>query len=102
MQKLGPNDPCHCGLGKKYKKCCQSLDDGRERRWALTTSSRTLTEKNQALMTAMWEIFGLRQPWNKVRDGMSDGQIREFYTFIADLWPLDTDPKCVMPAPDSS
>lgn len=20
--KIGPNDPCHCGSGKKYKKCC--------------------------------------------------------------------------------
>ena len=22
--KLSPNDPCPCGSGKKYKKCCQS------------------------------------------------------------------------------
>ena len=21
-QKVGPNDPCPCGSGKKYKKCC--------------------------------------------------------------------------------
>jgi preprotein translocase subunit SecA len=20
---LGPNDPCHCGSGKKFKKCCK-------------------------------------------------------------------------------
>ena len=20
--KIGPNDPCPCGSGKKYKKCC--------------------------------------------------------------------------------
>jgi uncharacterized protein YecA (UPF0149 family) len=20
--KLGRNDPCHCGSGQKYKKCC--------------------------------------------------------------------------------
>lgn len=20
--KLGRNEPCHCGSGKKYKKCC--------------------------------------------------------------------------------
>lgn len=26
MQKLGRNDPCHCGSGKKYKKCCLSQD----------------------------------------------------------------------------
>jgi len=23
--KLGPNDPCPCGSGKKYKKCCRRL-----------------------------------------------------------------------------
>lgn len=25
--KLGRNDPCHCGSGKKYKKCCSSKDE---------------------------------------------------------------------------
>lgn len=23
--KLGPNDPCPCGSGKKYKKCCKRM-----------------------------------------------------------------------------
>jgi tetratricopeptide (TPR) repeat protein len=26
MSKLGRNDPCHCGSGKKYKKCCLARD----------------------------------------------------------------------------
>jgi uncharacterized protein YecA (UPF0149 family) len=21
-KRIGPNDKCHCGSGKKYKKCC--------------------------------------------------------------------------------
>ena len=25
-KKPGPNDPCHCGSGKKYKKCCMQKD----------------------------------------------------------------------------
>jgi uncharacterized protein YecA (UPF0149 family) len=25
MPKLGRNDPCSCGSGKKYKKCCLTL-----------------------------------------------------------------------------
>lgn len=25
-KKLGRNDPCHCGSGKKYKKCCLDKD----------------------------------------------------------------------------
>ncbi len=26
MNKIGRNDPCHCGSGKKYKKCCLRSD----------------------------------------------------------------------------
>lgn len=29
--KLGRNDACPCGSGRKYKKCCQAADDARER-----------------------------------------------------------------------
>ena len=25
-QKMVPNGPCHCGSGKKYKKCCAGSD----------------------------------------------------------------------------
>jgi len=27
MGTVGRNDPCHCGSGKKYKKCCLSKDE---------------------------------------------------------------------------
>jgi tetratricopeptide (TPR) repeat protein len=30
MAKVGRNDPCHCGSGKKYKKCCQPKDEAAE------------------------------------------------------------------------
>lgn len=26
IKKLGRNEPCHCGSGKKYKKCCLEKD----------------------------------------------------------------------------
>ena len=26
QSKVGPNDPCPCGSGKKYKKCCMQKD----------------------------------------------------------------------------
>ena len=26
QKKAGPNDPCPCGSGKKYKKCCMQKD----------------------------------------------------------------------------
>ena len=25
-KKVGPNDPCPCGSGKKYKKCCMQKE----------------------------------------------------------------------------
>lgn len=28
VPKTGRNDPCHCGSGKKYKKCCAGADGG--------------------------------------------------------------------------
>jgi len=28
--KVGPNDPCPCGSGKKYKKCCMQKDKAAE------------------------------------------------------------------------
>ncbi len=30
-EKPGPNEPCHCGSGKKYKKCCMKKDLEAER-----------------------------------------------------------------------
>src|SRR5215210_6501231 len=31
MMKVGRNDPCPCGSGKKYKKCCMDKDQAAER-----------------------------------------------------------------------
>ena len=31
MAKPGRNDPCHCGSGAKYKKCCLARDEAAER-----------------------------------------------------------------------
>ena len=28
-EKIGVNDPCPCGSGKKYKKCCKPIDDAK-------------------------------------------------------------------------
>jgi len=34
MQKAGRNDPCPCGSGKKYKKCCLPKQEADERQRA--------------------------------------------------------------------
>ena len=32
MANIGRNDPCHCGSGKKYKRCCLDKDEAAERK----------------------------------------------------------------------
>jgi hypothetical protein len=39
--KPGRNDACHCGSGRKYKKCCEAADEARESASASTNSSPT-------------------------------------------------------------
>jgi hypothetical protein len=43
-QKIGRNDPCPCGSGKKYKSCCQSK----------VTSGSTLASLKNRKITAKW------------------------------------------------
>jgi len=31
LPQLGRNDPCHCGSGRKYKRCCLNKDADRQR-----------------------------------------------------------------------
>ena len=32
MNVIGRNDPCPCGSGKKYKKCCRGRDEAQARK----------------------------------------------------------------------
>jgi uncharacterized protein YecA (UPF0149 family) len=32
LPKVGRNDPCPCGSGRKYKKCCLRKDKEKDRR----------------------------------------------------------------------
>jgi hypothetical protein len=38
MKKIGRNDPCPCGSGKKYKKCCGI--ENKQRQFSVLSSSR--------------------------------------------------------------
>lgn len=40
MAKPGRNDPCPCGSGNKYKKCCQPKDDAAEQQVLATTTAQ--------------------------------------------------------------
>jgi len=60
MANTGRNDPCHCGSGKKYKRCCLDKDEAAERQVLasrvtpplgspLQRSSQMLAEMREAL-----------------------------------------------------
>jgi len=50
--KPGRNDPCHCGSGAKYKKCCASQDDAKRSAelaaQAAERAARAQAEREQA------------------------------------------------------
>jgi len=45
--RVGRNDPCHCGSGKKYKKCCMEKDE------AERAAQLDATQKEQEAQAAL-------------------------------------------------
>ncbi len=43
-EKLGRNDPCHCGSGKKYKKCCLPADEQELRQKSLDAKQEAIED----------------------------------------------------------
>lgn len=54
MGNVGRNDPCHCGSGKKYKKCCLSKEE--------PISDNAGADKDSTDDDAGYELFGARFP----------------------------------------
>ena len=45
MAKVGRNDPCPCGSGKKYKRCCLEKDEAAARALAAATPPPSVAEE---------------------------------------------------------
>lgn len=50
MSKVGRNDPCPCGSGKKYKKCCE--EKTKHKRFSAQVLTRNLPNSAQTQDTA--------------------------------------------------
>lgn len=100
--KLGRNDPCPCGSGRKYKKCHLNKQDLPPKQSFI--SQRSIKERNIILYNAIWDIFGFSKGknWNDFRREMSDDQVRELYRVIGWLWPTNTDIISLLPKADTS
>jgi hypothetical protein len=46
--KLGRNDPCHCGSGKKYKKCHETADAAKASAELAAAKAKADAEKEAA------------------------------------------------------
>jgi tetratricopeptide (TPR) repeat protein len=57
MTKTGRNDPCPCGSGKKYKRCCQEKDEAEKSaaRAAAQAAQQAALQAQQAASQARYE-----------------------------------------------
>ncbi|MES2122964.1 MAG: SEC-C metal-binding domain-containing protein [Chlamydiota bacterium] len=55
MQKVGRNDPCPCGSGKKYKKCCEEkLSRRKFHAEVISTSSQPLETAGTSKVSSLF------------------------------------------------
>ena len=47
MSKVGRNDPCPCGSGKKFKRCCLERMEAEERSARLQAESDGLAPRHE-------------------------------------------------------
>jgi hypothetical protein len=97
--KIGPNEPCICGSGKKYKKCCR---DKNPNDMPLTTE-RSIRERNIMFYRMITNILGLNKKgktWEDVRRELSDKQVKDIHRAFECLWPKDTNVIDLLPRPD--
>lgn len=100
MPKIGRNDPCHCGSGKKYKQCHLPIEEAAaaaQRRLAqaqdtlipkLVDAARGLPEHIPAALARFWD--GKYSPEQLAElDDLEDRGAERFLTWFAFDYPLD-------------
>jgi hypothetical protein len=88
MTKTGRNDPCHCGSGKKYKRCCLDNDEAAESatRAAAQAAKPASTSTSPTFRGPMLDEFDeLTNASNGVIDLIRAGKIDEAEQAARDL-----------------
>lgn len=98
--KLQRNDPCGCGSGKKFKKCCEGKSQENRPSW----KARSIRERNLILYNAVYDILGLDKgkDWNDVRKEFSNEHVKKIHEVYGLLWNRETDLLSLLPKPDNS
>jgi hypothetical protein len=89
MAKTGRNDPCHCGSGKKYKRCCLEKDEAVASAAAQARQAASIARTN-ALLDALEDSLdpaydGLDEASNAVVDMVRAGKLDEAEAAANDL-----------------
>jgi tetratricopeptide (TPR) repeat protein len=88
MTKTGRNDPCHCGSGKKYKRCCLQENQQGERlvRSAINTAQQAEYDALvESLSQEMDQVEELTAASNGVIDLIREGKLDEAEAAARDL-----------------
>lgn len=97
-KKIGRNEPCGCGSGKKFKKCCEGKPEKDRPSWDVLS----IRERNIVLYRGIYDILGLNKgkTWNDVRRELNNKQIVDVHQLYSSLWPIETDLFSLLPKPD--
>lgn len=87
MAKRGRNDPCPCGSGQKYKRCCLPRDDAAERAAAAARAATLAREAESSRASAAIDADddGLDEASNRVIDLIHAGRLDEAERAAQDL-----------------
>ncbi|PCJ41095.1 MAG: hypothetical protein COA71_08590 [SAR86 cluster bacterium] len=98
--KIGANDSCICGSGKKWKKCCRDKTDAERP----ASNVRSIRERNLAFCRGIEKILGLTdyKTWEDVRREFNVEHVKQIHEHFSFLWPADTDLISLLPKPDNT
>src|ERR1700730_5970569 len=95
--KVGPNDPCPCWSGKKFKQCCRGVIDwertlrsGEDYRHLMSTRGRNLL-----FVHAIHEALGLDSEIEAAslanyKRTFTAQAVRKIYEAVVEIWPPET------------
>jgi hypothetical protein len=97
---LGVNNPCGCGSGKKYKKCCKDKPESKRTSW----KTLSIRERNLLFFRGVNSILGTDsgKDWNDIRRELDGEKVKRIHELYGCIWPLDTDLFELLPKPDGN
>lgn len=84
MAKIGRNDPCHCGSGLKYKRCCLPREEAAAAR-AVALAREAAPSGSAASVEIVSEDHGLDEASNRPIDLIDAGRLDEAEQAAYDL-----------------